>query len=70
MKATRLPATVAGVAAQTPLSRPIPAVTLSNENGPNRSGPRPHPPTATSGGHTPAMGHGEAAARQWPGRGG
>ena len=38
------------------------AVTLSNENGPSRSRPCPHPPPAVSGGHKPAMADRRAAA--------
>ena len=44
-------------------SHSLPAVTLSNENGPSRSRPCLHPPPAASGGHEPAMAAGEERPR-------
>ena len=43
------------------------AVTLSNENGPSRSRPCPHPPPAVSGGHKPTMADRRGAASLWSG---
>ena len=55
MRGARLAVTESGGAARAASPDPLPAVTLSNENGPSRSRPCLHPPPAASGGHEPAI---------------
>ena len=66
MRGARLAVTESSGAA-TAAPRSIWAVTLSNENGPSRSRPCPHPPPAVSGGHKPTMADRRGAASLWSG---
>ena len=58
MSGPRLAATEPGMAAMAPSPR-ISAVTLSNENGPSRSRPCPHPPPSAFSGDSPPWPAGE-----------